>query len=169
PWRKTKLTLTALAKDCHRSWHVFSFFWYCQHSEQSGRPSRNRYDYGYKNTQVTKLVNSVRDAHYAFFAVAVTCQWLRLALFVLDSHGDDEIVCGRRAYVLEAVHHVGGGEDDSAWTDGLGLAVIDELEIAFADEKELGVAVLVRRMGHLAGGEGRLVDFDELASWQGAG
>jgi hypothetical protein len=47
---KTKPTLTALAKDCHRIVARF-LSWYWQHNQQSGEESRNLYDYGHKNTQ----------------------------------------------------------------------------------------------------------------------
>ncbi len=64
---------------------------------------------------------------------------------------------------------VGGGEDDVARASGLGDAVVEELELAGADEEQLGVAVTVRGVRHLAGGEEGLVDLDELARGEGAG
>ena len=92
-----------------------------------------------------------------------------LRLFCLDADGDDEVAGSGGAYVFEAVHDVGGSEDDSAGADGFGLAVVDELDVAFADEDEFGVAVLVGRMRHLSRGKRGLVDFDELAGGEGSG
>ena len=102
-------------------------------------------------------------------ALSVESEPFSLRFFCLHTDGDDEVACGGGADVFETVHYVGCGEDDSAGADGFGLAVVDELEVAFADEEELGVAVFVGRMWHLAGGERGLVDFDELTGGEGAG
>ena len=94
--------------------------------------------------------------------------WLFSALFLLHAYGDHEVVCGCGAYVFQAVHHVGRGEDYAARADRLRFSVVDEFEVALANEQELGVAVLVRRVWHLACRERRLVDLDELAGGQGS-
>jgi len=92
-----------------------------------------------------------------------------LGFFGLGADSDDEVAGFGGAGVFEAVGDVGGGEDDVAGAGGLGDAVVEELELAGADEEQLGVAVMVGRVGHLAGGQGGLVDLDELAGGEGAG
>jgi hypothetical protein len=81
---------------------------------------------------------------------------------------DDEVVCWGVAYVFQAVHHVGCGEDYGSGADEGGLSFGGYLEFAFADHHELGVAVAVGRVGHLAGGQGGFVGFDVFASGEGS-
>jgi len=91
------------------------------------------------------------------------------ALFGLYADRDDEVAGHGGADVLQAVHDVGRGKDHVARAGGNWGAVVDELEVALADEQELGVAVFVGWVGHLAGGEEGLVDLDELSCGKRAG
>ena len=71
--------------------------------------------------------------------------------------------------VFQAMHHVGGCEDDAARAYWFGFAVVEVFEVSGLDEENLGVGMLVGRVRHLAGGQHRLVDLEVLAGLDDSG
>jgi hypothetical protein len=86
----------------------------------------------------------------------------------LAADDDDEVLGFDVADVAEGVHGLGGDEDDSSGADVLGFAVVLEGDGAFADEDDVGLAMLVGGVGDAAGEGGGAMDLDGLAGSEDA-
>ena len=77
--------------------------------------------------------------------------WTSLPSLTFCTDGDDEIVCGRAADVLQTVHLFGSGIGDPSGPKLLRVTICRELDTTLANEHEFGMEMLVCRMRHLAG------------------
>src|ERR1700733_3904680 len=97
---------------------------------------------------------------------SLTRSFMPFALGLLDADGDNEVVRRNRADILESVQGVGRGISHTPRPQLFAPLAHQELHRAFADEHQLGMNMLVRRVRHLSGRQRSFMHLDGLSGRQ---
>ncbi len=92
--------------------------------------------------------------------------WTTSPSLTFRTDRDDEIVCGRAADVLQAMHLFRSGIGDPSGPKVVRVTIRGKLDTTLPNEHEFGMEMLVCRMRHLARQQRRFVYFHDLAGWQ---